>query len=473
MTAFAWLDVALVYYFLALHGVYILLSFVSFRAIYVHLARSVSQDYEELARSPLTPPISIVVPAYNEEVGIATTVNNVLHLDYMRYEVVVVNDGSTDGTLDVLKRQFGLVPVALEPVARLPTKPVRGVYRSELHHNLVVVDKENGGCKADANNAGLNYASHPYFCATDADVILEPSALRRMIQPVVEGHDRVVAVGGIVRVSNGCAVEKGRIVEVDLPFNPIVLFQILEYYRSFLAGRTGWSELNALLIVSGAFGLFERDLVVRLGGYRASAIGEDMDLVMRLRELMGDAGEPFSVRYVPDPICWTEAPSSLKVLARQRRRWQRGLLDSLSFSRGLALRWRHGAAGLIAYPYFWLFEGWGVLIELFGYLLLLWQWTNGTLQTDFAIAFFFASLACGTILSLSGLLLGQMAPMRYPRLDHWIVLTAFAILENFGYRQVIAVMRLLGTFDYVFGGGVWGRMERVGHRLRTKSHERR
>lgn len=462
MTGAAWVDQALIYYFLVLNGVYVLLTLVSFGIVYDHLVDSLSWDYEDLARSPLTPPISIIVPAYNEAVGIVVSVNNMLHLDYMRYEVVVVNDGSTDGTLAELTREFRLVRIPDEPTSRLPTAKVRGVYRSESNHNLIVVDKENGGGKADANNAGLNYSSHSYFCATDADVVLDPRALSRIIRPIVESEERVVGAGGIVRISNGCAVEKGRVVEADLPANPLVLCQILEYYRAFLCGRTGWSAFNGLMIVSGAFGVFERDLVVEIGGYRAETVGEDMDLVLRLHKRMREDGEPYAIRFVPDPVCWTEAPASLKVLTRQRRRWQRGLLQSLVAQREISLNPRYGALGLFAFPYFWLFEGWGVFIELSGYLALAGAWLAGRLQPEYALAFIFASFACGTILSLSALLLGQMAPIRYPRLRHWVVLACYAVIENVGYRQAVAVMRMLGTVDYLLKGGVWGHMERAG-----------
>lgn len=471
MTGAAWADQALIYYFLALNGVYILLTLVSFGIVYEHLVDGLSWDYEDLARSPLTPPISIVVPAYNEAVGIVVSINNMLHLDYMRYEVVVVNDGSTDATLEELKREFRLVPIPNEPTSRLPTARVRGVYRSEINHNLLVVDKENGG-KADANNAGLNYASHSYVCATDADVVLDARALSRIIRPIVESEERVVAAGGIVRISNGCVVEKGRVIEADLPANPLVLCQILEYYRAFLCARTGWSAANALMIISGAFGVFERDLVVEIGGYRAETVGEDMDLVLRLHEHMRGRGEPYAIRFVPDPVCWTEAPSSLRVLSRQRRRWQRGLLQSLVARREMAFNPRYGALGLFAFPYFWLFEGWGVFIELAGYLALGGAWLSGNLQSDYALAFVFASFACGTILSLSALLLGQMAPFSYPRLRHWVVLAAYAVIENFGYRQAVAVMRMLGTVDHLRKGGAWGHMERLGIG-RPPSHVRR
>lgn len=456
------LDLLLVYFFFLLNGGYILLSLIAYREVFRHLRRTLYGGYEQLARSPLTPPMSVIVPAYNEEVGLALTVNNLLHLDYMRYEVVVVNDGSTDGTLESLIKAFDLYEVPAETEGLLPTKPVRATYKSRKNHNLLVVDKENGG-KADALNAGLNHSLYPYFCSIDADVILEADALRRVALPILESDRRVIAVGGIIRVANGCRVEKGRVTAVEMSANPLVLFQTIEYFRAFLCGRTGFSRLNALLIISGAFGVFERGLVMRVGGYRVGTVGEDMDLVTRLHAHMGETGQKdYRVAFVPDPVCWTEVPSTLGVLARQRRRWQRGLMESLASHRRLFLNPRYGWLGLFAYPFHFLMEGWGVLLELAGYLVFAWGWWRGAINGDFMLAFFFVSFFCGTILSLIGVLLGEMTPRPYPKVRHWAALACFAVLENFGYRQMGTVLRLWGLADYLRGAVGWGRMERVG-----------
>lgn len=455
-------ELVLIYYFFLLNGIYLLLSLIAFREVYRHLLRAIYGGYDQIQRSPLTPAISIVVPAHDEEVGIALTVSNLLHLDYMRYEVVVVNDGSSDATLEVLKKAFQLEPADDVPDRRLSFRPPRGVWRSKRHHNLLVVDKENGG-KSDALNAGLSFAKHAYFCAIDADVVMETDALQRVVQPIVESSRRVVAVGGIVRVANGCRVEKGRVVEVD--FNPSMLeiFQIVEYFRAFLCGRTGLSRLDSLMIVSGAFGVFERELAVEIGGYRVDTVGEDMDLVTRLHAELHRRGiHDYAVLFVPDPVCWTEVPSTLRVLARQRRRWQRGLLEVLAAQSDMLLNPRYGWVGMFGYPFFWLFEGWGILIELLGYVVFAILWLRGGIASDYVIAFFFVALLCGTTLSLCGILLGEMTPRRYPKLRHWVVMVLFAILENFGYRVLLSVLRLLGLIDYLRGVRGWGRMERRG-----------
>lgn len=455
-------ELLIVWYFFVLNAFYLVLSLLAFREVTRHLLRAAYGGYERMARSPLTPAISVVVPAYNEDVSLALTVNNLLHLDFMRYEVVVVNDGSTDKTLDTLIGEFQLVRSNEPPRGVLKTQDVLAVYRSERHHNLVVVNKKNGG-KADALNAGLNYAQFPYFCCIDADVVMEADALQRVVQPIIETDRRVIAVGGIIRVANGCVVEKGRVVQVGMSNNPVVIFQIVEYLRSFLCGRTGFSRVNGLLIISGAFGVFERGLVLEAGGYRVDTVGEDMDLVVRLHALMKAKGDSdYLVKFVPDPVCWTEVPESLRVLSRQRRRWQRGLLEVLWENRHLAFDPKAGAVGWISYPFFFVFEGWGIFLELVGYVFFALMWWHGSISGDFAIAFLCAAIVCGWALSLSGIVLGEMTPRRYPKVTQVATLVLFGLIENLGYRQFTTALRLLGNFDYLRGASGWGRMERHG-----------
>lgn len=456
------LEWILVYYFFILNTVYIVLSLMAYLEVYKHLKRGVYRGYEHISRSPLTPPISVLVPAHDEEVGIALTVGNLLHLDYLRYEVVVVNDGSTDETLAELKRAFDLHLVKEEFASPLKTKPIRGIYKSRRHHNLTVIDKENGG-KSDALNAALNQASYPYFCSVDADVIMEPDSLLRVVHPVLESEKRVIAVGGIVRVANGCKVVKGRVTEVALNANPLTLFQVVEYFRAFLCGRTGYSRLNSLMIISGAFGMFEKELVMAIGGYQCDTVGEDMDLVTRLHVHMRETDqEDYCVRFIPDPVCWTEAPATLAVLTRQRRRWQKGLLEVLTRNTDIFLNPKYGMLGYFAYPFLLLFEGWGIILEVLGYIFFAIAWWRGALQTDFVLAFLFVAFFCGAALSLIGVLLGEMTPRPYTKAIHWMGLTVFAFLENFGYRQLTSVLRLMGLVDFIFNYGSWGQMERRG-----------
>ncbi|MBI5622241.1 MAG: glycosyltransferase family 2 protein [Elusimicrobia bacterium] len=463
-------EVILVWYSFLLNVLYLGLAFIAFRIVTRHCLRNIYGGFEDISKSPLTPAITVLVPAHNEAVGICTTVNNLLHADFMRFEVIVINDGSTDGTIDVLKKTFRLTPDKLPAESALPTETVRAVYHSATNHNLIVIDKRNGG-KSDALNAGLNLARYPYFCTVDADAMLEPDALQRVIRPVVESPVRVIAVGGIVRIANGCRIEKGRVAEVDLPWAPLPIFQIVEYFRAFLCGRTGLSHINALMIISGAFGLFERSLVMEIGGYKVGTVGEDMDLVTRLHDLMVKKGErDYGIEFVPDPVCWTESPTSLRVLTRQRRRWQKGLLEVLADHSHMCFNIRYGWLGMFGYPFLLIFEGWGILIETLGYLVFVAGWWIDAIQSDFMVAYFICAVLGGTLLSLTGIMLGEMTPREYPKFGHWFRLIAYAIIENFGYRQMISFLRLAGTMDFLMGRGEWGRMEREGlSRRRTRA----
>jgi len=300
------------------------------------------QVLRRFLHSSLTPPVSILVPAYNEELSIAESVRSLLRLDYPALEVIIINDGSTDGTLEALRRDFALVPTCLAWRPQLPSAPIRSLYISLDEPRLVVVDKVNGG-KSDALNAGLNLARSPYFCTVDADVVLESDALLRVMAPVLNSRSLVLASGGIVRVANGCRVERGKVHRVGLPPRGVEVLQVVEYLRGFLFGRQGWSALNALLIISGAFGVFSRAVAMEIGGYRRDTVGEDMDLVVRMHRRLCETGRPYRILFVPDPVCWTEVPADLAVLARQRRRWQKGLLDVLWSNRQMMLNHATGA----------------------------------------------------------------------------------------------------------------------------------
>ena len=292
------------------------------------MKRKSLRDYGTIANSELSVPVSIVVPAYNEESVIAESVRSLLNSHYAAFEVVVVNDGSTDRTLEVLTDEYDLVPHERVPRAHLETKPVVASYRSLSDERLVVIEKENGGSRADAVNAGLRYARYPLFLAVDADTLLDIDALPRLVREF-QVRPETVALGGIVRIANGSTVEAGHVTEARTPRELLVNLQIVEYLRAFLVGRTGWSRLGAVLIVSGAFGIFRREDVIEIGGYDADSFAEDADLVVRLHRLCRDRGRPYRIGFIADPVCWTEAPSSLKVLKSQRERWQRGLLEVL------------------------------------------------------------------------------------------------------------------------------------------------
>lgn len=444
-------------YFLAIHIAYLLLDAVAF----VTVGRSVHSRDNLVTywRSyGLEPPVSVLVPAYNEAEVIVPTIRALLQLDYPQFEVVVVSDGSTDGTVDVLLEAFQLEPCPRLYQSRLDTAPVRGVYISRLNPMLRVVDKANGG-KADSLNAGLNVAQYPLFCAVDADSILQRDSLLKVISPFVE-DPTTVAAGGTVRVLNGSEVSEGFIRRPRLPRNLLARIQVVEYMRAFLFGRVGWSPMRGVLIISGAFGVFRRAEVVDMGGYRVETMGEDAELVMRLHRHCRSLRRPYRIAFVPDPICWTEAPEDLRSLGRQRIRWQRGLAESVSANMGLVRQ--RGVAGWVAFPFLVVFECLGPLIELAGYAFMVGATMLGLLSLEAMLAFLLLAVALGTVLSLSALLLEERWFRNYTEPGALRKLVGAALFENLGFRQLVLVWRVVGLFRFCFSReSAWGHVRRV------------
>jgi cellulose synthase/poly-beta-1,6-N-acetylglucosamine synthase-like glycosyltransferase len=449
-------------------GYFVLLT-VSYLAVSVMSAiqvRSYFRRRSELALrrtlgSRLTPPVTICVSAYNEAETIVDSIRAMLTLDYPGYEVALTNDGSTDATLDALIEGFGLRRVDQPLRPGIETKPVLGVYRSRLHRNLVVIDKANGG-RSDGLNASINAASSPLICCVDADSILERDGLLAAVSPFVERPDKVVGAGGIIRVANGCRIERGHVVRVGLPKHPLAMLQTVEYLRAFLAARTGWSMVNGLLIISGAFGVFRRSAVVEAGGFATDSIGEDFELCVRLHALQRSDGRRGRLEFVPDPVCWTEVPERLRDLGGQRHRWHRGLVDTLWRHRRLIGNPRYGTVGMLALPFFFLFELLGAFVELFGYVVIALSLALGVVNVEFALVFVGVAMLSGLLLSLSAVLLEDTAFRRYGRMRELLRLVAYGVLENFGYRQVITVYRVRGFFAYLRGNKAWGEIQRVG-----------
>ena len=352
----------------------------------------------EAMASPFTPPASVLLPAYNEEAGVVQSVESLLDLRYPELEVVVINDGSSDGTLAALDRKFDLVPVRLVLRDAIPHAPVKASYVARGDSRLIVIDKENGG-KADALNCGLEAASYPYVCAVDADALIEEDALLRVALPMLEDPERVVATGGIVRIVNGCVVDSGRVTEVRLPKDRLATLQVIEYFRAFLVGRTAWSRMRGLLIISGAFGWFKRSTVEAAGGYWTDTVGEDGELVVRLHKEMRQKHVPYGIEFVPDPVCWTEAPEDLRTLAAQRRRWQRGLAEMMWRHRHMVGNPRYGLIGAFVLPYFLVFELVGpLLIEFPAYILFPIVAALGLVPLDLFLAFIGVAILYGICL---------------------------------------------------------------------------
>jgi cellulose synthase/poly-beta-1,6-N-acetylglucosamine synthase-like glycosyltransferase len=453
---------ALFWYYLASNISYLVMLIVALKTSAVHQRRLKSHRLEWYKDSPLAPPITIIAPAHNEEGSIRVAVRNLLELEYPQLEVIVVNDGSEDRTLEEMRKEFRLRPVRAVYIPDAKSAPVRGLYRSQLNASLLVVDKEAGGSKADAVNAGLNAATSPYVCIVDADSVLERDALLRIMVPIVADPKLVVAVGGIIRVLNGSEIKGGHLQRVRLPRKSIEVIQVIEYLRAFLIGREAWGQGNMLMIISGAFGVFRTDLVRAVGGYRSQAIGEDFDLVARLHRLLLDKGVDYRIHFVPDPMCWTEVPSDLKSLGRQRARWQKGLLDVLWPNRDMLFRPRYGRIGCFALPYLWLFEFFAPVIEIAGIVTIILAACLGALSREFFLQFLLFGYAFATVISIGSVLQEEITYKRYNDWQDVARLVSYCFLEHFPYRQLHMIWRLQGLWQYLRGDVAWKPLKRKG-----------
>ena len=448
-------------YFAALNAVYLGFTAIAWQSVTRHRRERAYAGTDEALASPLTPPISILLPAYGEEAGIVESVRSLLSLRYPELEVVVVNDGSRDGTLERLREAFELVPVRKALRSTVPTAGVTATYASRRHPELWVIDKHNGG-KADALNAGLNAARYPYVCAVDADAVLEEEALLRVAKPVLDDPVLVAATGGIVRIANGCRIQHGRVLEVALPRSRLATVQVVEYFRAFLVGRVGWSKLGSLLIISGAFGLFRRSLVEAVGGWSTATVGEDTELVVRLHRELRERGEDYRIEFAPEPVCWTEVPDRLATLSRQRRRWQRGMAETLWLHRRVAFNPRFGVLGLVAFPYFLVFELLGPAIQLLGLPATIAAVGIGAVSPAFLVAFLAVSVLLGTLLSVAALALEEFSFRRHARGREALRLLGYAVVENIAFRMLTDAWRLLAFVDLARGRRDWGVMTRRG-----------
>ncbi|MCL6733654.1 glycosyltransferase family 2 protein [Streptomyces neyagawaensis] len=460
-------DTAVILYFVALNTGHLVLNLLALGEIARRMRREPFAGHEDAAVSPFTPPVSVIMPAYNEAAGITEAVRAMLLLHYPVFEVIVVDDGSTDGTLDALAEAFDLAEV---DHAVPEDVPMRGPVVS-LHLPrggpvpLVVARKENGG-KADALNVGINLARYPLLCMVDADSILDSQALLAVAKPFSDDPLRVIATGGVVGIANGCTVEAGRVVEAHVPTDLLGRVQVVEYLRGFFLGRTGWSRVGGLLIIAGAFGLFRRDAVVAVGGMDPDCIGEDAELVVRLHRHMRERGRgnrDYRIVFVTEPISWSEAPSELRVLGRQRRRWQRGLAEILLKHRRMIGNPRYGRVGTIAIPFYVIFELAAPLVELAGLVLVPLGVLLGAVDVAFLGRFLLAAYVYAMIVSLVSVAVEEYAYHRFSRWrDVWGAFVG-VVVENVGYRQFTAWWRLRGMWDVLNRAPqVWGSMARSG-----------
>lgn len=430
------------------------------------LAKKLEMEKRMVTLRGLTP-VSVLMPAYNEqETGVAS-VESMLKIDYPEFEVVVCNDGSKDETIDRLIEAFDLYEVTLAAPRVLPCKPVKAVYKSRIHDHLVVLDKVNGG-KSDALNAAINFSKYPLICCVDCDSILDAKGLTRVATPFFEDPERTVAVGGVIRLANDTYIEHGRVVQTTIPWRWLPMVQIVEYLRAFLIGRMGWDYIGCNTIISGAFGLFDKSVVVAVGGYDPNTIGEDFELLLRIHLYAKKHDKDYNVAFLPDPVCWTEAPEDLKTLGNQRSRWTQGLGESLWKSRKILFSRWGGRIGWIALPYLWLFELLSAPLELVGYVCLAFALALGILEMDMALLFFAVSIIYSFTLTLGAVIIEEVTFNRYTRTRDFFKLFLGAIIEQLGFRQFHLFWRSRGIWRWWRRSEAWGEMKRVGFKQKEK-----
>jgi cellulose synthase/poly-beta-1,6-N-acetylglucosamine synthase-like glycosyltransferase len=455
-----WSEGIVLFYFLAINSFYALLLILSIPELWTHWHLSEDEHVQRILGADALPPLSILVPAHNEEVTIGASVLSFLTLEYPRHEVVLVNDGSKDGTMDRLREAYDLyeVPPAF-PVA-VPTKPVKAYYRSRRFSRLLVVDKTNGG-KADALNAAMNAARYPYVIAVDADTLVEPDALTRLARPFLLGQS-VAAVGGTIRVVNGSSVALGRVTDARVDRHWIPGIQTIEYLRAFLFGRLGWNRLGGNLVISGAFGLFRRDFLLAIGGYTTGSVTEDMDLVVRLHRHLAERGIDATMPFIPDPVAWTEVPDNFTVLGRQRERWHRGLIATMLAHKDLLFNPKYGSTGMVSFPFFFFGEMLSPVVEALGWIITALVLVTGRINDEFAVLFLTVAIGYGVLLSVWAVVLEELTFRRYRRAGDFVRLLFYAIIENVGYRQVTVLFRLQAFWKWARKIESWGRMDRKG-----------
>ena len=449
-----YLSTIIVIYFVVTNAVYTVLMAISLYSVILHARFGASRRHTVLATSPATPPVALVVPAFNEQDGIVGTVLSLLALDFPEKEIIVVDDGSRDDTVRRLIERFGLEAMDLVYRDSLPAKRPFAFYRNPEIPELLLVSKENGG-KPDAVNVGINMARSPYFCTVDADSIIERDALLRLMAPVVQSDTLTVVSGGVVRLANGCTVRDGEIAEIDLPRSWLERCQVVEYARTFLFGRPGWNLLNATFICSGALCLFHRETVVAAGGFSRDTVTEDIDVIASLHRYLRARKIKYRMIFSSDPVCWTEAPHTVTMLGRQRRRWHLGLTQTVMKHDDMIFNPRYGMLGMASMPFHAYVEAIGCVVEAAGTLFVPIAFMIGAMPMSLFALIMFLAIGYGTLLSMGSVLMQELNLRRYPKIRHVLILMAYAVVECVGYRQMVAFFRAQGVIRYFTGRTGW------------------
>jgi cellulose synthase/poly-beta-1,6-N-acetylglucosamine synthase-like glycosyltransferase len=449
---------------------YLVFAFLSYYAIRTYVLTRHYINEEVLIKSNEALGVSVIAPAFNEGATIVYNVKSLLSLSYPNFEVIIVNDGSSDDSLQKLIDEFELVIVPFFYQEHIPTAPVRGHYKSKnpIYSKLLVVDKENRKSKADASNAGINSSQYPLFLCTDVDCILKRNTLVKLVKPFIESKTRVIATGAAIRSSNSCEVNEGFLIKVHFPKKWYPMFQELEYVRAFLFGRMAWSQLNSLILVSGGLGMFDKEVVIEAGGYMHTSLGEDMELILRMRKVMYDKKKKFKIKYIPESLCWTEVPPDLKILMRQRIRWARGLIQTLVIHKDMFFKPKYGRTSFFSLPYFFFFEFLAPIIEVMGILLIL----TGLMFSIFFVGFINFSFLLWTMLfvylfyiniTIISILLDELLYKNYANIKEIMKLIGMAIIEPLVYHPVVVVAAMKGYWQFFTKKEAkWGVMVRKG-----------
>jgi len=452
-------------------SIYLIMGVFSATALYRYIHKNKFIDYIAILSSDIAPRVSILAPAYNEAKNVVDNVRSLLSLNYVNLEIIIINDGSMDDTLQKLIDNYQLRLVKFAVDYKLDCHEIRGVYKSEnkAFHKLTVIDKVNGG-KADALNAGINISTSDLIMSIDVDCIIESDAILKMVKPFIEEtNKKVIASGGVIRVANNCDVGIGKINLVRFPNKLIAGFQVLEYSRAFILGRMAWSKINGLLLISGAFGMFNKELVIKVGGYNPKTVGEDMELVVRMRRYMHEnkLGK-YVVSFIPDPLCWTEVPETLNVLGRQRNRWTRGTMQTLFIHKKIFFNPGYQLLGVISYPYWFFFEWLAPIVEVLGIIYFAILILLGLINWPFFLTLFALVYSVAFMLTLFSILYEEATFNAYKRKIDILKMIGLALLEPFIYHPLVVFWAIKGNIAYLRGETAWGKMDRTGFTTRKE-----